>query len=570
MCLSKSGNTRVKFSKLWSDEMFDRTTNLIRLGCLIAVAFTWAPAQSADPDSATRVVASSVKDRSLVNAVKRQSKSRIERLLDQEVDVNQTQGDGATALHWAAHHNDLDTARKLIKAGANVEAKNALGVMPLWLACTNGNAEMIELLVDAGANVNEPLETGETPLMTASRTGSFNSVKVLLTAGAEVDAIEPIRKQTALMWALGESHTDIAKTLVAAGADINVETTKGSTPLMFAVRHGNLEATKWLIEKGAYVNAKTLDKVGSRYAGTQKKISTLHLAAQRGHVDVALELIRNGADVNDGEAGYTALHWTVGTWETDINGGHGIKPDRDHEWNMMRGVQEGKFELVQALVEAGADVNAKLEITPTKYGFSNSAGPGPLVGANSYLIAAWAGDTEIMQYLLDHGADPLVKTQGGQTALHLAGCTNRLTSELAMPVSDLVAALALGIEHGIDVNVQDKGGNTAMHGAAWVRSVEMIDLLYAAGADVNAKNYRGQNPQFIADHSDLFAGGTQITLKVRSPTGLRIAELSVPAVVKESIDKWSDLPPHIRKSVRSLLQGELENMENVRARATVE
>ena len=117
--------------------MFGLAARLIRLACVMVVALTVTVGQAAKPDSAVDdSVSTSSKAISLIAAVKRQKRSAVAELLKQDIDVNQTQGDGATALHWAVHHNDLETARKLIDAGANVDAKNVLGVMPLWLACT--------------------------------------------------------------------------------------------------------------------------------------------------------------------------------------------------------------------------------------------------------------------------------------------------------------------------------------------------------------------------------------------------------------------------------------------------
>ena len=72
-------------------------------------------------------------DQRLVEAVERQDRDAVRTLLAQSVDVDAPQPDGATALHWAAHWNDLDTATLLIAAGANVNAMNELGVTPLSL-----------------------------------------------------------------------------------------------------------------------------------------------------------------------------------------------------------------------------------------------------------------------------------------------------------------------------------------------------------------------------------------------------------------------------------------------------
>src|SRR5690242_15090264 len=56
-------------------------------------------------------------------------------LLQQKADVNQSQADGTTALHWAVRQDRMDLVDLLIGAGANVKAANGLGVTPLLLAC---------------------------------------------------------------------------------------------------------------------------------------------------------------------------------------------------------------------------------------------------------------------------------------------------------------------------------------------------------------------------------------------------------------------------------------------------
>ena len=99
-------------------------------------------------------------------------------------------------------------------------------------------------------------------------------------------------------------------------------------------------------------------------------MTTLHVATVRGHAKVAALLLERGADPNNDGPGYTALHWAVGTWETEMNGANGMTAPKGHEWDRMRGVQEDKLELVKALLEHGADPNAKLKKSPTRYGFT--------------------------------------------------------------------------------------------------------------------------------------------------------------------------------------------------------
>ena len=76
----------------------------------------------------------------LADAAEQRDTARVRTLLKARADVNATQIDGTTALHWAAYHDDAETAALLVKAGANVNAVNRYGVPPLALACTNGNA----------------------------------------------------------------------------------------------------------------------------------------------------------------------------------------------------------------------------------------------------------------------------------------------------------------------------------------------------------------------------------------------------------------------------------------------
>src|SRR4051794_19255780 len=109
-----------------------------KLACFAAVASIAASAATADLR--------------LIQAVKDKDTEAVRRLLKQGVDVNVPQGDGATALHWAARLDDLAIADLLIRNKAKVNAANDDGATPLHLACTNRNASMVERLLAAGAD----------------------------------------------------------------------------------------------------------------------------------------------------------------------------------------------------------------------------------------------------------------------------------------------------------------------------------------------------------------------------------------------------------------------------------
>ena len=95
-----------------------------------------------------------------------------------DANINDPQADGTTALHWAAHWNDLESFTLLLGAGANAKAVNRYGATPLSEAAAAGNPAMIEALLKAGADPNTlTTADGETVLMTAARAGQLEAVK---------------------------------------------------------------------------------------------------------------------------------------------------------------------------------------------------------------------------------------------------------------------------------------------------------------------------------------------------------------------------------------------------------
>ena len=135
--------------------------------------------------------------------------------------VNQAAADGTTLLHQAVNANDLAEVRRLIHAGANVNAANRYGVTPLSLAAANGNAPIVAALLTAGASPNAVSGEGEPVLMSAARSGDLAAVDMLLARGADPNARESWQAQTALMWAAAENHPEVVETLLRHGADPN-------------------------------------------------------------------------------------------------------------------------------------------------------------------------------------------------------------------------------------------------------------------------------------------------------------------------------------------------------------
>jgi ankyrin repeat protein len=423
----------------------------------------------------------------LADAVQKQDRAAIQSLL-KKPEVNSTQIDGSTPLHWAAQLEDIVTTKALLKLGADPKATNRYGIAPITLAARVGNGEIIELLLAAGADANLTDRTGETPLMLAARTGKPAAVKSLLARGADVNAKEK-KGQTALMWAAAEGNTEVVDLLLKAGADFKTPLDSGFTPLLFAIREGRADVAKLLIKAGADVNEATQAKrKASR--GPQAGMTPLLMAVENGHFELAIDLIKAGADPNDQRGGYTALHNIV--WVRKPNKGE----DEDGAPPPDGSGKLTSIQFVRQLVALGADVNAKIS---RGSGGKNAVS---LNGATPFLMAAKTADKELCSLLLELGADSFTTNVDGDTALiACAGLGTPTADEVAGTEEECVETVEWLLKIGLDPNAVDKNGETAMHGAAYKNLPKVIEYLAAHGAKIevwNKKNKWGWTPLLIA------------------------------------------------------------------------
>jgi ankyrin repeat protein len=422
----------------------------------------------------------------LAEAAMQGDKDTVRGLLKNGTDVNSAQADGMTALHWAALKDDVDLARMLLYAGANVRATTRLGgYTPLLMASKNGNVGMIDALVKAGADPNGTTTNGTTALMLAAASGKADAVNVLLDHGADVDAREA-RGETALIFAAAYGRSDSIRALTSYGADISAKTktvdlsvfTKEQQERFAAFAATGAPPNSGVRPTGPGADAKPADgkepgppaepvaapgrggRGGAGRGGAPQK-------PQIGGVD--RQFLLN--ELVGGQGGLTAL---------------------------LVAARQGQLESVDALLDAGADVNQPSEGDRTT----------PL------LIATINGRFDLAKFLLDKGADPKAASENGVTPLYAAlNCQwapkalypqPRAYEQQAATYLDLMTAL---LDKGANPNVRlkkkvwysgynfdlsgvDESGATPFWRAAYASDVDAMRLLVAHGADPNIPTMR--------------------------------------------------------------------------------
>jgi ankyrin repeat protein len=321
-------------------------------------------------------------------------------------------------------------------------------------AAKQGDLGELLALIQQGFAVDAACNTdGETALHAAAEHGHVGVVKTLVKQGANVDATTK-SGDTPLKLAASKGHVEVATALLGAHASVDAANANGGRPLHVAVRAECVPMMELLLDAGADVDART----NMGYA-------PLHLATLMQATQPVSVLLSRGAIVDlPCSKGHTALHYACG---------------------------QGKTEMVQQLVQAGAAVNARSNTGATALQFASEAGhvevvqqlvaAGAAVNSSNWRVttalhtASAAGKLGVVVLLLGSGAHPTIKDANGALALHIAAQQGH-----AGVVASLLQA-APGL-----VNATEAKGFTPLNLASRKGSMEVLQLLLAAGADPGA------------------------------------------------------------------------------------
>ena len=191
----------------------------------------------------------------LIQAAAAGDAERIVRLLRAGANPEARGSGDRTALLAAVQGNQIAAARALIQAGANVNAKDGIGDSPYLLAGARGRTEILRLTLDAGADLKSTNRFGGTALTPACHYGHVETVRVLLTTKVDINQINRLG-WTCLLEAVilgdgGPVHVEIVNMVVAAGAQVNLADAQGVTPLAHARARGQSRVVEILLRAGA-------------------------------------------------------------------------------------------------------------------------------------------------------------------------------------------------------------------------------------------------------------------------------------------------------------------------------
>ena len=449
-------------------------------------------------------------DASLVSLVEQKQFDAAVSRIESGEDVNRASVDGTTALHWAAYYGNLEMAQRLLRAEADPDTVNDYGSTPLGEAAVKGDLEMIALLLDAGADVESPNPEGQTALMAVARTGNVEAARLLIENGASINAAEGWGGQTALHWAAARKHPEMVSFLIANGAEVDVRgidrnwarrvtseprmkdmKTGGLTPLLYAVRENCLACLTGILDAGADINKPDPDNV-----------SPLILSLVNMRYDIAMALINRGADINQWDFfGRTPLYAAVDTH---------LVPGRSNRGDLPTLDKHSAFDVAKLLLEKGANPNISLKLyPPAREIVYDRANDYTLMNTGSSPIqqASYMGDVEMMQLLLEHGADWQRPNVFGVTPMIAltSKSTNENTRGSLKTELDVMRGLEVLLEAGADINQHGgRYGETPLHTSARMNWSTVVEFLVNKGADLYAKDSRGLIPlQYATGDADV-------------------------------------------------------------------
>ncbi|XP_065580502.1 uncharacterized protein LOC136040233 [Artemia franciscana] len=455
----------------------------------------------------------------------------VDYLIENNADINAKNGRDFTPLHFAAYRGHLKLVKTLIQNGANVNAADIQNCTPLHHASENHQEEIVNVLLENGANVNVVEKKNNTPLHCAANYGHEKIVLILLknNANASSSTVDGI---TPLHFAVLSGQVKIVAALLEFGVNICAKDTQNNTPLHYAAWTGHKTIAKLLIEQGAEINAKS-----------NHHITPLIIAAEESHRDIIELLMISKADVRARcPDGRTVLHLAARSSSKGVidlflqNKAEVNARNNDGMTPLHVAASNGNVNAIVLLIENKADVNAKAKygMTPldtavlvghkeavylliknkaevNKCVFTESTEKTPL----HYAIDLC--NKEIVEILVANGADVNIKCNNVTPLISAIKNNHKEIVEVLIANGANINAICGMPSVMIELKTKEKVNPAnpikvnpckiyypednplaPLHVAAGKGYTEIINLLIARGAEVNAISTLGFTPLYLA------------------------------------------------------------------------
>ncbi|XP_067660340.1 putative ankyrin repeat protein RF_0381 [Haliotis asinina] len=378
-------------------------------------------------------------------------------------------------LYNASEFGDFSRVNTILSQGRiNTDCQDWIGRTAVMCAALKGHLEVVQLLVTKGANVNLIDKFANNILHLACLGGDVDVVKYILSQDMAYIDGRAQRGRTPMMLAAENGHKEVVELLVGEGADMSLVDKQRDNILHCACRGGDLEGGH--LEVVTYIVSQNKVDINSR--GWKQKTPVM-VAAEMGKKDVVEFLVEHGADlllVKDG--GSNILHLAC---------------------------KGGYVEVVKYIVSQN-----KVDI--------NSAG---WKQRTPVIVAAEMGEKDVVEFLVEHGADLLLVKDGGSNILHLAckgghlEVVKYIVSQNKVDINSrgwlrktpVMVAAEMGekkvveflVEHGGDLSLVHDGGNNILHLACKGGHLVVVKYIVSQNkVDINSRGWKRKTPMMVA------------------------------------------------------------------------
>lgn len=424
----------------------------------------------------------------------------VDMLLKNGADANALDSERMTPLHFAAEDGRIRIAELLLQNDAfvNARTRNRDSVLHLSVA----HPELVQLLLEANVDLDPVDNHGATPLQAAIKGSHKDTAEMLLDRGARLDFVDD-EGYTPFHYAIQFGSLAMVKRMWDQNLSLEDEAYKSQPPLTVAAKSRNLDVVRFLLEQDPAA-AKAVDSDGG---------TALHAAADQDQEEAVAVLLGHDPDwdVNKQDNdGMSPLH--LGSWNGNVGVislllGAGAAVDqeaKDGTIPLHRAVVSGSLEAVILILEAMTKSSASIDKRDT-------------YDRTPLYRGAWAGYVDIVEKLVDSGANLHIPDKDGWTPLHAAADSTSLTTYLIDKGADLNAVDNAGwtplmraaywqradtaevlLKAGAQLNIQREDGTTALQAAILEGVPSVVTILIDGGADVSQKNAKGQTALHLA------------------------------------------------------------------------